>query len=120
VVRALDTVPDNAVGAFHPTSQTGNMVVIDHGAGEYSFFAHLRRGSVRVRAGQRVAAGEPIGECGNSGRTTAPHLHYHLMDRPDPGPGTRSRPAQFQDYVADGVRVPRGEPRKGQLIRPPR
>ena len=35
-------------------------MIIDHGTGEYSFLAHLREGSVRVRAGQRVAAGEQV------------------------------------------------------------
>ena len=46
--------------------------------------AHLRRGSVRVGAGDRVESGQQVGECGNSGNSTAPHLHFQVMDGPDP------------------------------------
>ncbi len=59
----------------------GNFVTIDHG-GEYSVLAHLREGSVTVRPGDRVSAGEVIGRCGNSGNSTEPHLHFHVQDRP--------------------------------------
>jgi len=60
----------------------GNHVTIDHGNGVHSLYAHLRRGSVRVAVGDRVSAGDVIGEVGNSGNTSEPHLHFQLMDRP--------------------------------------
>lgn len=44
---------------------------------------HLQRGSITVRAGQRVTVGEPLGACGNSGNSTEPHLHVQAMDSPD-------------------------------------
>jgi murein DD-endopeptidase MepM/ murein hydrolase activator NlpD len=47
-------------------------------------FAHLEHGSVRVRRGQRVALGEVLGALGNSGQTTAPHLHFQVMDASSP------------------------------------
>jgi murein DD-endopeptidase MepM/ murein hydrolase activator NlpD len=62
----------------------GNYVVIDHGDGEYSLYAHLQKGSVRVRAGDVVKVGEPIGLLGSSGNSTEPHLHFQLCDAPDP------------------------------------
>ncbi|MDW4903119.1 M23 family metallopeptidase [Streptomyces californicus] len=62
----------------------GNHVILDLGGGTYAVYAHLRRGSLRVRAGDRVRAGQEIGRVGNSGNTTEPHLHFHLMDGPDP------------------------------------
>lgn len=62
----------------------GNSVVLDLGDGVYAVFAHLRRGSVRVGKGDRVRAGDVLGEIGNSGNTSEPHLHFHLMDRPRP------------------------------------
>lgn len=58
----------------------GNHVIIDHGGGLFSASAHLRRGSVRVRPGDRVEVGEQIGEVGNSGNSSEPHLHVQLMD----------------------------------------
>lgn len=63
----------------------GNHIIVDIGDGAYAVYAHLRRGSPRVRAGERVRAGQPLAECGNSGNTSEPHLHFHLMDRARPG-----------------------------------
>jgi len=117
VVAAVDGEPDNVPGRFGDERPLGNHVIIDHGTGEYSFLAHLREGSVRVRAGQRVAAGEQVGECGNSGRSSEPHLHFHLQDSPEFGMG-EGMPAQFQRYLADGVPVARGEPVRGQVVAP--
>lgn len=60
----------------------GNHVVLDIGDGKYVALAHLRRGSATVRRGDRVQAGQQIGECGNSGNTSEPHLHIQVMDSP--------------------------------------
>jgi Peptidase family M23 len=60
----------------------GNHVVIEVAPGAYAAVAHLQRGSVTVRPGDRVRAGEQIGACGNSGSSTEPHVHFQLMDRP--------------------------------------
>ncbi|MPY59668.1 murein hydrolase activator EnvC family protein [Streptomyces spongiae] len=62
----------------------GNHVVLDLGDGTHALHAHLRRGSLTVREGDRVTAGQLIAQCGNSGNTTEPHLHFQLMDGPDP------------------------------------
>ena len=62
----------------------GNYVMMDHGNEEYSLYAHLKPGSVLVRVGQSVGAGEPIGRLGSSGNSTEPHLHFQLCDRPTP------------------------------------
>lgn len=65
-----------------PSRIVGNHVVIDLGDGVYAAFMHLRRRSIRVKPGDRVRAGEQIAECGNSGNTSEPHLHFQLMDHP--------------------------------------
>lgn len=63
-------------------SVAGNVVVIDHGNGEFSCFGHMQPGSVRVKRGQRVKQGQVIGLLGNSGHSQGPHVHYHLMNGP--------------------------------------
>jgi murein DD-endopeptidase MepM/ murein hydrolase activator NlpD len=57
----------------------GNFVVIDHGGGETSRFAHLRRGSIAVQVGDTVVCGGRIAEVGSSGYSTGPHLHFELQ-----------------------------------------
>jgi murein DD-endopeptidase MepM/ murein hydrolase activator NlpD len=52
----------------------GNCVVIDHGQGLLTIYMHLSE--VRVKEGQKVEGGEILGLSGNSGRVTAPHLHF--------------------------------------------
>jgi murein DD-endopeptidase MepM/ murein hydrolase activator NlpD len=66
------------------TAITGNYVMIDHGKNEYSLYAHLQPGSVRVHVGDEVKAGDVIGKLGSSGNSTEPHLHFHVCDKPDP------------------------------------
>lgn len=61
----------------------GNVIVIELDAGGFQAIAHLRQGSARVAVGDRVAAGDVVAECGNSGSSTEPHLHVQLMDGPD-------------------------------------
>jgi murein DD-endopeptidase MepM/ murein hydrolase activator NlpD len=62
----------------------GNHVVIDHGNGEFSLYAHLKPGSVRVEAGARIEQGARIGDVGSTGNSTEPHLHFQVCDGPDP------------------------------------
>ena len=58
--------------------EAGNSVVIEHGEGWETQYAHLRQGSVTVRAGERVAAGQKLGLVGLSGNTEFPHLHVEV------------------------------------------
>lgn len=94
----------------------GCTVVIKHAADEYSFLAHLRPGSIVVRPGDRVEAGQPIGQCGNSGHSTEPHLHFHIQDRADfwtaaglpivfDGVSVDGQPAADDVYLIRGTRV---------------
>ncbi|MFF2726933.1 M23 family metallopeptidase [Streptomyces sp. NPDC058008] len=61
----------------------GNHVVLDLGDGVFAAYAHLRRGSLLVKEGDTVRAGQVLARCGNSGNSTEPHLHFQLMDDPD-------------------------------------
>lgn len=61
----------------------GNHVIIDHGNGEFSIYVHMKPGSVRVHAGDRVAQGQQIGQVGSSGNSTEPHLHFQVCNSAD-------------------------------------
>ena len=93
----------------------GNHVVLDLGNEEYLFIAHLQTGSVKVKPGDHVKAGDAMGLCGNSGNSSEPHLHIHLQTTPRFGDG-KGLPLQFQHYEADKKPVDRGEPTRGQAI----
>ena len=56
----------------------GNYVTLRHDDGEFSHYAHLRTGSFRVRTGDRVEAGQPLAEVGNSGYSFGRHVHVHV------------------------------------------
>jgi hypothetical protein len=73
VTRLRDGVADDGVMA--EGQECGNGVVIDHGDGWETQYCHLARGSLRVNAGEQVAAGQPIGRVGYSGATQFPHVH---------------------------------------------
>ena len=88
VVAVLDGLPEQVAGQ-NPTGLPldqygGNHIVQDLGGGNYALYAHLKTGSVKVRPGDRLTTGQVIAALGNSGNTTAPHLHFHVMSTPDP------------------------------------
>ncbi|MBO0890767.1 MAG: M23 family metallopeptidase [Acidothermales bacterium] len=79
-----------------PAPVAGNHVVIGLGRqGAFVLLAHLRRGSVRVAPGDGVAPGEPVGECGNSGNSTDPHVHVQVTASTD-WPTARGLPLAFR------------------------
>jgi murein DD-endopeptidase MepM/ murein hydrolase activator NlpD len=64
---------------------TGRTIMLDHGEGLFSLFAHLQ--SSEMKSGDRVSAGDVVGTVGSSGRSTGPHLHWSVRlrgDRVDP------------------------------------
>lgn len=79
VTAARDGLPDLAPPARDRTHPRGNHVIIacDDVSVE---LAHFRQGSVSVESGALVLAGDQLGEVGNSGNTTEPHLHIHAVD----------------------------------------
>ena len=81
----------------------GNHVLIAaSGQGPFVLLAHLRRGTVSVRLGDRVRVGDPVGECGNSGNSTQPHVHLQATSSPH-WDSTRGLPIRFR--AADGAAV---------------
>ena len=118
VLASIDGVPDQAIGTTNPAQYAGNHVILDLGHGEYAMLAHLRQGSVRVKPGDRVAPGDELGRCGNSGNTSEPHLHFQLQDAPQLGQGD-ALPAYFRDFLADGAPAEQAELLRGQKVSMP-
>lgn len=56
----------------------GNTVIIDHGNGVTTLYAHQRSGGIKVSTGQKVSAGQRIGTVGSTGNSTGPHLHWEV------------------------------------------
>ena len=87
-VRDLATVLKNAFffraksnEELHPV--LGNYIILRNGDDIFSLIAHARNSSIRVSAGEKVTEGQMLAEVGHSGNSTAPHLHFQLMDRPN-------------------------------------
>ncbi len=106
VVNLYDEADEQIPGP-RPTGITvdnigGNMLVVDIGGGAYAFYAHLQRGSLKAKLGDTVKAGQVLGLLGNTGNSTAPHLHFHLMDGVSPL-NANGIPYVFPEFTSRGV-----------------
>jgi murein DD-endopeptidase MepM/ murein hydrolase activator NlpD len=118
VALAVDGIHDNIESAVpNKYDLHGNYVVIDHRNGEFSLFAHLRQGSVSVRAGQVVQLGQTIGLCGNSGRSFRPHVHWQVMSHAYTQ-YARGLPIRHLPFLANGEPAT-GRLERGQRVRMP-
>lgn len=88
IVDRRDGVPDNVLTEPLPDatveSAPGNYVLEALDDGRFALYAHMKPGSVKVQVGDRVARGQVLGLVGNTGNSTAPHLHFHVTDGPSP------------------------------------
>jgi hypothetical protein len=85
-----------------PGDYGGNHVILEIAPGVYAFSAHMQPGSVTVEVGDTVVAGDVLGLLGNSGNSVGPHLHFTLVDYPNPLVGN-SLPMVFPDYMLAGM-----------------
>jgi Peptidase family M23 len=88
-------------GGLTPSSFAGNYVVVRVRADVYAAYVHLERGSVAVKVGERVRTGHRLGALGNSGNSTAPHLHFGFLDGPNPLTAT-ALPFEFDRFTLVG------------------
>jgi hypothetical protein len=87
VIKVVDGRPENRGDAQDQVFETldeygGNYVVLDIGNGLYAFYAHCVPNEFLVSQGDILKEGDPIGLLGNSGNSTAPHLHFQITDGP--------------------------------------
>lgn len=95
VVETKDSIPENSprssVARAVPidlVTVAGNHIVVDLGQGRYAFYAHLQPGTLRVKVGDLVKKGQVLALLGNSGNSTEPHLHFHIVDAVASGTST--------------------------------
>jgi len=82
VIESVDGIEDNMPGALNNLNPHGNYLLIkcNDVEDEYIAMYHFKKGSVKVIKGDSIAKGQIIAKCGNSGRSTEPHLHFHIQD----------------------------------------
>ena len=116
VARLRDGVQDISIRAPGAPSvagqECGNGVVVDHGDGWETQYCHVARGSVRVKVGDMVTAGQPLARVGLSGDTEFPHLHLTVRHAgqvvdpfaPDMSDPTACRPQPVTLWTPDALR----------------
>ena len=83
-----DNVPGSTAGPISMATIGGDYVIEDIGNGAYAFYAHLKPGSLKAYVGGSVKRGQVLASLGNTGNSTEPHLHFHVIDKPFPLTGT--------------------------------
>lgn len=94
----------------------GNFLMIKHSEDEYSFIGHLIPGSIQVTEGEKVKQGQKLGECGNSGHSTEPHIHFHVQNHPNFYLGM-GLPIMFSKIEVNGIKKEKIYIKEGQKIK---
>lgn len=86
VVETINNLPENTPPhpLAHLTLQTapGNNVIEDLGGAQFALYAHMQTKTVAVHVGEHIRRGQFLGLAGNTGSSTAPHLHFQVMSAP--------------------------------------
>jgi murein DD-endopeptidase MepM/ murein hydrolase activator NlpD len=118
VVEVTDGYPDNPPGT---NGDYANHLMIDIGDGRFVSMAHVQQGSVTVRVGDDVRAGQPLAALGNNGHSSEPHLHLQVQDSPAGMDADRTYPLMFRNVtITRGGSWPWGDKRElrtGDLVR---
>ena len=97
VAKVVNDVHDNAVGETNTDRNWGNTLVVRDDAGWFVKLCHLKKDSIEVAEGTRVARGQVVGRCGNSGRSPVPHLHMQVQRTAQIG--DKTVPFRLTQYV---------------------
>jgi len=99
VIRIEDSLRDNRPGDMDTRNNWGNFILIRLDMGAYVLLAHLKQHSIKVKEKDRLEPGDPIAECGNSGRSPQPHLHLQVQQ--DAMLGSATLPFQLASVVIE-------------------
>jgi hypothetical protein len=105
VASVTDGLPEQTPGKYPVNisldQADGNSVILDLGDRRYAMYAHMQRGSIQVRVGERVKMGRLLGLVGNSGNSVAPHLHFQVTDRSS-SLAANGLPYEMRDFQITG------------------
>ncbi len=118
IIQVIDGSIDVPPGERDRSVGVGNAVIIDHKNGEYSLLCHFKHNSIKVQVGDDVKQGESIGNCGNTGNTSQPHVHFNLQDGPQMY-SSKALPAQFIKIIVNGEEKENVEPIRDQEVSNP-
>jgi hypothetical protein len=106
VASVVDGLPEQTPGKYPVNisldQADGNSVILDLGDQRYAMYAHMQRGSIQVRVGERVKMGRLLGLVGNSGNSVAPHLHFQVSDRSS-SLAANGLPYEMRDFQITGT-----------------
>jgi hypothetical protein len=138
IVEALDGYPErDPVQPFHDVSVAfknawffnpqkhsiqevaGNFIIIQ-GDETCAVLVHMKKDSIKVNKGDEINSGDLVGNIGHSGNSTAPHLHFHIMDSPNPVTA-KGIPCCFREYElylnGSWIKIKKGIPKNKDRIR---
>lgn len=82
----------------------GNKIILSHEGGEFTLYAHLKKGSHRVKVGQQIPAGFPLARSGCTGWCDGPHLHFEVFTKKESAPRVSKK---FKFKTRSGCTVPK-------------
>jgi urea transporter/murein DD-endopeptidase MepM/ murein hydrolase activator NlpD len=119
VQEVIAHIDDNVIGQVNLQQNWGNTIVIKHAENLYSKVSHLKKNSVKVKAGDYVKQGDIIALCGNSGRSPEPHLHFQVQCTPYIGSKTYPYPFAYFTVAGQAELKAFEIPQEGSIIERP-
>ena len=110
IVEVKDGIPENVPNsgklAVQITNDTlpGNHIIQELSEGHYAAYAHLRPGTIKVKVGDTVHAGDVLGHLGNTGNSSEPHLHFQVCDAPS-FPASEGLPFAIDQYTYEDYKL---------------
>ena len=102
VEQIQDGIDDNTIGEINTVQNWGNTIVIRHTDSLYTKISHLKKESFKVKEGEQVKKGTLLAQCGNSGRSPIPHVHFQVQTEPYIGAPTVEYPFSHIVHWAGG------------------
>ena len=112
-----ENVPNSGKIAVPITYDTlaGNHIIEDLGDGHFAAYAHLRPGTLKVKVGDQVHAGNVLAHLGNTGNSSEPHLHFQVCDAPS-FPASEGLPFAIDQYTYEDYKLDKTKPAQPALI----